>query len=431
MVTAVSDTAVDATDDVTAKTAVLSRETTASQNPGSRLHSTLASGVSRGVSQITTAVTPTDAAASTQNAVVQLSFATATVTDVQTLKVEADPAVSPSGTTLVLTDGTVPAPDTVTAFINKVSPSTQPVSLTTEAVAQANDVLTPADDAIASAMDYAASTTISASLASDEFAQTTNEMNGKIIPVTGGIALVTEIVPLLTDAITLALDNGIQGPTAASTTKAVAFDKNLPSPALPVNLPVTSAPESAETVPPDDSSSKLPSTNGFNLEAPEVARPSAVTVPEAPAPEAFAPKASPPPVAVTEASLLEAPKPESPPSETAASEGPLQIPASKSNSRDPASLSETLAPDTRSLEASAPKSPPVDTVGPKVSPTSYTFHLSDNSFPNVLPPIPKAKQGEGDLAPIEKETSESAKSRNHGKKEKKTGTFPYCIYAHP
>lgn len=362
MVTAVSDTAVNATDDVTAMTAVLIRETTVSQNqasdPNSRLLGTLAPGVSRGVSQITTAIKPTDAAASSPNAVVRSS------------NMEADPVVSPSGAALVVTDGTVPTSDTVMAFINKVSPSTQAVPLTTEAVAQANDV-------IASAMDYAAPTTISASMATDEFAQTTNEMNSTIIPATGGIALVTKNAPLSAVTIPLALDYDIRGPGAASTTKAIATDKNTPSPALhivpPINLPAIPAVESAETVPPDASFPMTPSKDGFNLEAlaPEPkatevaiakAHPPDMTLPEAPAPEA-----PPPALAVTEAPLPEASTLESPPTEAVVPEGHLQIPASKSISPDPASLPEALPPGAPFPETSAPESPPLDTVGSKAS----------------------------------------------------------------
>lgn len=431
VVTAVSDTAVNATDDVTATTAALSPETTASQNqasdPSSRLLSTLAPGVSRGVSQITTAVTPTDAAASTPNAVIQLSFVAATVTDVQTPNVEADPVVSDPGIALVVTDGTVPATDTVMAIINKVSPSTQAVSLMTEAVARANDVLTPADDMIASAMDAAAPTTISASLATDEVEQTMNEMKATLISATSGIALVTEIVPLSTDAITLALDD-IQRPDAASATQAVAPAKFMPSPALrtvpPTSLPVIPAPESAENVSPDASSSKEPSPIGLTLEAlapepkaPEVVVPEVpppdVTVPKAPAPEAAPP---PPEVAVPEAPLPEPPTPE-----VAASVEPPPVPASKSNSHDPAPPPEARPPDAPSLEASPPESPPLDAVGPKAPSTSKAVSLPDALLPDALLPIPKAKQ---------KEKTEPAKSRNQGAEKKKPGIFPCCNYTH-
>lgn len=429
VVTAVSDTAVNATDDVTAITAALSRETTASRDqasdPSSRLLSTLAPGVSRGVSQITTAVTPTDAAASTPNAVVQLSFAAATVIDVQTPIVEADRVVSDPGTTLVVTDGTVPATDTVMAIINKVSPSTRAVSLMTEAVARANDVLTPADDMIVSAMDAAAPTTISASLATDEVAQTTNEMNATIIPAAGGIALVTEIVPLSTDAITLALDDVLQGPDAASTTQAVAPGKITPSPALrtvpPISLPVIPALESAENVSPDASSPKEPSPvdptlEALDLKAPEVVVPEApppdVTVPKAPAPEALPP----PEVAVPEAPLPEPPP--LPPSKVA----PSIEPAFKSNSYDPAPPPEALPPDAPSLEASPLEFPPLDPVGPKAPSTSQAVSFPDAILlPDALLPVPKAKQ---------KEKSEPAKSRNQGAEKKKPGTFPYRNYTH-
>lgn len=367
MVTAVSDTAVNATDDVTAMTAVLSRETTASRNPpsdpSSQSLSTLAPGVSRGVSQITPTVTPTDAAASTLSTVIQLSFVTTTVADVQTPNAEADPIVSSSGAALVVTDRTVPATDTIAAFINKVSPSTRAVSLMTEAVAQANDVLTPADDVIASAMDYAAPTTISASLGTDEVAQTTNQMNGTIIPATGWLALPTEIVPLSTDAITMAL---VDGPGAASTTKEVASAKNTPLPSLrtvpPISLPVIPGLESG-------SSPKAPSPDGFGLEtlalepnAPEAVPPD-MTQPKSPAPEA-----SPPSVAVPEVPFPKASTPESP-----LLEGPPPIPTSKSNSGDPAPPPEALPPDTPSVEASAPESPPLDAVGPKASPHLKRF----------------------------------------------------------
>lgn len=417
MLTAVSDTAANATDDVTATTAVLSRETTAS-DPRSRLLSTLAPGVSPGVSQITTTVTPIDAAASTPNAVIQLSLVTATVTDVQTPNVEV-PVISPPVTAVVVTDKT----DTGMAFINKVSPSARAVSLTTEAVAQANDLLTPADDVIASAMDYAAPTTISASLATDEVAQAMNEMNGTIIPTTSGSDLATEIVPLSTNPIMLDLDAVIQEPGAASTTKAVATAKNTPSSlrtVSPISLPVIPAPESAETPPPDASPPKAPLPEGFNLKA---------LVPEPNAPEVAVPEAAPPDVtlaevAVPEASLSEASIPKSP-------EGPPQIQTSKSVSRDPAPPPEALPPDTPSLEASAPEFPPLDAVGSKAPLTSTAVSLPDALHPNALLPIPKAKQEKTDLPPIdEKEKSESAKSRDQGKEERKPGTFPYCNYNH-
>lgn len=259
MVSAVSDTSVNATDDVTTTAAVSNRKTTASQNratdPGSWWLGSLAPEVPREVSQITTANTPTNAAASTPKAVVQLSFVVPTITDVQTLNVEADPVVSSSGASLVVTDGTFSAADTVTAVINKVSPSAWAVSLMTEAVTSANDV-------IASAMDAAAPTTISAFQATDEVAQ-------------------TKIVPLSTDAIPLALDV-IQ-----------------------------------RLVPPDASSSP----DGFNLEVPIAPKPKAsgidppfeVAAPEAPtlqypsSPEVAAPEApapDPPEVAAPDAPPL-------------------------------------------------------------------------------------------------------------------------------
>lgn len=431
--TAASDTSVNATDDVTPTAAVLSQETKQNQasDPGSRLHGSLAPGVSPEVPQITTAVAPTDAAASTPKAVVQPSFVAPTVTDVQTLNVEADPIVSFSGAALVVTDGTVPAIDTVTAVINKVSPSTQAVSLTTEAVTRANDVLTPADDMIASAMDAAAPTTISASLATDEVAQTTNEMSGTIIPATGGIDPVAKIVHLSTDTILLTLDDVVQGFGAVSTTKAMASAKYTPSPALPTvppkGLPVIPALESAETVTPDASLLKPPSPDSLNLDvlAPEP------NAPKAPAPEASEPDVSPtkvsaPEVSPPEASVPEPPLPETPtlestPPEVAANEGPPQIPASKSNSLDPAPSSKALSPDAPSLEASDPESPPLDAVGPKAPPTTKVV-----SLPDAVLPIPKAKHGKSDPPLIdEKEKSESAKSTHHGKEKKKLGIFPF------
>lgn len=425
MATAASDTSVNATDDVTPTAAVSSQEMKQNQasDPGSRLHGSLAPGVSPEVSQITTAVAPTDAAASTPKAVVQASFVAPTVTDVQTLNVEADPIVSFSGAALVVTDGTVPAIDTVTAVINKVSPSTQAVSLTTEAVTRANDV-------IASAMDAAAPTTISASLATDEVAQTTNEMSGTIIPATGGIDPVAKIVPLSTDTILLTLDDVVQGVGAVSTTKAMASAKYTPSPALPTvppkGLSVIPALESAETVNPDASLLKPPSPDSFNLEvlAPE---------PNAPAPEDSEPEVSPPEVSAPEvsppeASVPEPPLPETPTLESTppANEGPPQIPASKSNSLDPAPSSKALSPDAPSLEASDPESPPLDAVGPKAPPTTKVVSLPDALLPDAVLPIPTAKHGKSDPPLIdEKEKSESAKSTHHGKEKKKPGIFPF------
>ncbi|KAI5095297.1 netrin-G2 isoform X1 [Silurus meridionalis] len=398
VVTAVSDEAVNATDDVTPMTAVLSRETTASQNQASdsssRLFTTLAPGVSRGVSQITTTVTPTDGVASTPN----LSVLATKFIEAQTPNVEEDPVVSPLGATLV-TDGSVLVTDTVTAVINKVSPSTCVVTLITEAVAQANDVLTPVDDVIASAMDAASPKTISATLATDEVAQTTNEMNGTLIPATCAIALVSKIVPLSTDAVTLALDGAIQRPGAALTTKTMAPTKNTPSSDLrttpPTSLPVIPVPESAEATSP-----KAPSLDSLTLQAlvPEP-KTSELFVPKAPSPDVSLPETPPLEVAVPAAPTLKAPPPK-----IVAPEEPLQKPASKLNS-----LGSTFSPED------LPESPELNAVGPKAPPTSTAVFL-----PNALLPVPKAKNRKSDMPSIdEKEKAEPAKSGDQGKENKK------------
>lgn len=416
MVTAVPDTAVNATDDVTATTAVLNRETTALRNqasdPSSWLLTTLAPGESPGVSQITTTVTPTGAPASTPNAVVQVSLVTATVSDDQTPNVVVESVISPSGTALVVTDRTIPATDTVMTFINKVSPSTRALSLMTEAVARAYDVLTPADDVIASAMDYAAPTTLSASLATDEVAQMTNEMNGTIIPAGSVIALATKIVPLLTDAITLDLDDVIENPGAATTTKAEASTTNTPLPDIstvpPLSLPVNPGLESAEPVPSNALSPKPPSPDVFNLEAlkPD---PNAldVAVLEAVPPDGTLPEV---------ASLPEASKPKSPAFKPVAPEGPPQFPTAKSNSFNLARPPEELPLDVPSMEASATESPPLDAVGPKATPMPKAVSLPDVLLPNTPVPISKAKPGKTFLPPTnEKEKPESSESRHKGK----------------
>lgn len=403
VVTAVSDTAVNATDDVTATTAVLNRETTTLRNtasdPSTRLLTTLPPGVSPGVSQITTTVTPTDAAASTPNAVVQLSFVTPTVSDVQTQNVAADPGISPFGTALVVTDRTIPATDTVTTFINKVSPSTLALSLMTESVAQAYDVLTPAEDVIASAMDYASPTTISASPATDEVAQTTNEMNGRINPATSAIALATKIVLLSTDIITLALDDVVEDPGAASTFNAEASTTNPPTDVRTLlSLPVNPGLESAKPV----SSLKPPSSDGFNTEALEP-EPNALDVAVLEA-DGTRPE---------DASLPEASKPQSPAVEIVAPERPPQFPAAESKSYNLARPREDL-PLEVPLEASAPESPPVDAVGLKAPPTAKALSFPDVLLPNALLPMSKAKQGKMYLPPTD-EKDESSKSRDKGK----------------
>lgn len=389
MVTAVSDTSVNAKDDVTSTAAVSSQETTASQNkasdPGSWLLNPLAPGASTVVTQITTTVAPTDAAASTPRAVIHLTFPAPTVTDGQTVNVETDPVVSFSGTTLVVTDGTVPAIDTVTTVINKVSPSTRAVSLTTEA----NDVLTPADDVIASAMDAAAPTTISASLATDEVAETTNERSGTFIPATGGIDLVTKIVPFSKDAITLTLDV-VRGFGAVPTINT-----------LELNGPEVAVPEApAPEIPP------------FEIAVPEAPAPK-VLPPEAATPEASEPVVPPPEFAVPEA-----PASQVPPPEVAANEGFPQIPVSKSNSLNSTNSSEDPSPDAPSLNASV--SPPFDA---KIPFTTKVVSLPDARLPDGVLPIPKAKHGKNDEPQIdEKEKSESTESRHHGKEKKKLGT---------